>query len=83
MIKNVERQIRELQRELLDLQKERNLIILQPCRGDREIRQKDEKIADFGKRMLTIERTIRELEKKRREMMSAGYQKAGFKAPGE
>ncbi len=81
MVKDIEKQIRDLQKEAAELQKERSIIVLQPCRGDREIRQKDEKIAQFDKRTLLVERTIRELEKKRREIMSEGTKRGIYESP--
>jgi hypothetical protein len=44
MIKQLENQIRDLQKELAEVQKDLAVLRLQPCRGDSEIRKKDEKI---------------------------------------
>ncbi|MBM4332096.1 MAG: hypothetical protein FJ117_12905 [Deltaproteobacteria bacterium] len=81
MIKQIERQVRELQKELAEAQKERHLVRLQPCRGDMEIRQKDEGLDRIDKRIVSITQQIRELEKKRREMMSEAVKKGGYESP--
>jgi hypothetical protein len=41
MIKQLENQIRDLQKELAEIQKDRAVLRLQPCRGDSEIRGKE------------------------------------------
>ena len=70
MIKQIERQVRDLQKELSEIQKEWNLVRLQPCRGDGDIRQKDEKLNRLEERMDAIQDQIRELERKRRDVFS-------------
>ena len=70
MIKQIERQVRDLQRELSEIQKEWNLVRLQPCRGDGDIRQKDRKLNSLEERVETIQDQIRELERKRRDVLS-------------
>ncbi|MBI5969094.1 MAG: hypothetical protein HY882_14710 [Deltaproteobacteria bacterium] len=81
MIKQIERQVRDLQKELLELQKEWDLTRLQPCRGDTEIRKKDELLDELDKRIDSINDKIRELERKRRELMSESVKKAGYESP--
>ena len=81
MIKQVVGQVRELQRKLAETQKERNLLRLQPCQGDPEIRQKEGKISCLGKSIDSLNPQIRELEKKRREMMSEAIKKPGYEFP--
>ena len=70
MIKQIERQVRDLQKELSEIQKEWNLVRLQPCRGDGDIRQKDRKLNSLEERVETIQDQIRELERKRRDVLS-------------
>ena len=70
MIKQIERQIRDLQKESSEVQKEWNLVRLQPCRGDGDIRQKDQKLKSLEERMDAIQDQIRELELKRRDVFS-------------
>ncbi len=68
MIKQIEKQIRDLQRELTEIQKGQAALRLQPCRGDSEIREKDGKLEEMGKRAKTISETIRDLERKRQKL---------------
>jgi len=81
MIKQIERQVRELQRELMEVQNDRDSIRLQPCWGDAEIRQKDKSLDGLEKRIDAIYEKIRELERRRREMMSEALKKAGYESP--
>jgi len=81
MIKQIEGQVRELQKKLAETQKERNLLRLQPCKGDLEIRQKDEEINRLDKSIAFLNQQIRETEKKRREMMSEAIKKPGNESP--
>jgi hypothetical protein len=81
MIKQIERQVRELQRELTEVQNEWDSIRLQPCWGDMEIRQKDELLDSLQKRIDAVHEKTRELERKRREMMSEAIRKADYESP--
>ena len=64
MIKQLENQIRDLQKELAEVQKDQALLRLQPCRGDSEIREKDQKFDELDRRAKAINETIRNLTKK-------------------
>ena len=75
MIKQIERQVRDLQKEFSEVQKEWNLVRLQPCRGDGDIRRKDEKLNSLEQRMDAIQDQIRELERKRRDVLSGTVRK--------
>ena len=75
MIKQIERQVRDLQKELSEVQKEWNLLRLQPCRGDGDIRQKDQKLNRLEERVDAIQDQIRELERKRRDALSGTVKK--------
>jgi CII-binding regulator of phage lambda lysogenization HflD len=79
--KQVERQIRDLQKDLLDAKKEGDLLRLQPCTGDFELRKKEEAMTEIENRIDTINQNIRELEKKRREMMSTAVKDYGYESP--
>ncbi len=79
--KEIERQVRSLQKELADLEKERNLLQLQPCRGDKEIRQKDTSLAEIEKRIIAINRRVRDLMKKRQEVLSEAFKKTDYESP--
>jgi chromosome segregation ATPase len=70
MIKEFEKQIRNLQKELAEVQKGQAALRLQPCRGDSEIREKDGKLEELDRRAKTISETIRDLEGKRQSLMA-------------
>lgn len=80
-VKQLERQIRDLQKELADAKKEADLLRLQPCTGDFELRKKEEAMSEIETRAETIHQSIRELEKKRREMMSTALKNAVYESP--
>ncbi len=80
-VKQVERQIRDLQKELLEAKKELDLLRLQPCTGDFELRKKDEGMTEIESRMDAANQKIRELEKKRREMMSSAVEAPVYESP--
>jgi chromosome segregation ATPase len=81
MIKQNVGQVRELQKELAETQKEQILLRLQPCQGDSEIRQKEEEINCLDKSIDSLNQQIRELEKKRREMRSEAIEKPAYESP--
>jgi len=81
MTKQIERQVRDLQKEMAEAQRERDLLRLRPCRGDMEIREKDEGLDRLDKRIESIQSLIRELGKKRREGMSAAVKRGEYESP--
>ena len=81
MIKQIERQVRDLQKELSEVQKEWNLVRLLPCRGDGDIRQKDQKLNSLEERVDAIQDQIRELERKRRDALSGTVKKVDQDSP--
>jgi len=81
MIKQIERQVRDLQKELSEVQKEWNLVRLQPCRGDGDIRQKDEKLNSLEERLDAIQDQIRGLERNRRDVLSGTVKKEDAGSP--
>jgi DNA repair exonuclease SbcCD ATPase subunit len=80
-IKQLERQIRDLQKELFDAKKEADLLRLQPCTGDFELRKKDEAMTEIEARVEAINQNIRELGKKRRETMSTAMKNSVYESP--
>ena len=70
MIKQLEKQIRDLQKELAEVQKGQSALRLLPCRGDSEIREKDGKLEELDRRAKTINEIIRDLERKRQKLMA-------------
>jgi chromosome segregation ATPase len=81
MIKQIERQIRDLQKELNEAQKEQSALRLQPCKGDSTIRKKEENLEELERRTRSIKESIRELERKRKEVMSEPLRNCGYESP--
>ena len=65
MSKELESQIRDLQKELAAIQKDQAILRLQPCRGDSEMREKDAKFDELDRRVKAINETIRSMTRKR------------------
>jgi chromosome segregation ATPase len=70
MIKQLQNQIRDLQRELSEIKNDQAVLRLQPCRGDSEIRKKNAKFDGQESRAKTINETIRDLTRKRQLLIS-------------
>jgi hypothetical protein len=75
MIKQLEKEIRESQKELAEVQKNQNVLRFQPCRGDSEIREKDKKMDNLARRAAILRETIRSLTRKRQLLISESTQK--------
>jgi ribosomal protein L29 len=70
MIKELENQIRDLQKELAEIKKNQAVLRLQPCLGDLEIREKDEKFDELDRRAKVINDTIRGMTRKHQLLLS-------------
>ena len=70
MIKELENQIRDQQKELAGVQRDQAILRLEPCRGDSEIRKKDEKLDELDRRAKIINETIRDLTRKLQLLIS-------------
>ena len=70
MIKQLENQIRDLQKELAEAQKEIAALSIQPCWGDSEIMAKDQKYDELSRRAAIIKKTIWDLTRKRQLLIS-------------
>ncbi len=81
MIKQLENQIRDLQRELGEIQKDQAFLRLQPCRGDSEIMEKDAKIDELERRARGIRGTIRDLTRKRQLLISQSTTRESYESP--
>ena len=64
MSKELENQIRDLQKELAAIQKDQAVLRLQPFRGDSEMREKDAKYDELDRRAEAIKETIRAMTRK-------------------
>ena len=81
MVKQIERQIRDLLRELAEIQKEQSGLRLQPCRGDAEIRAKEGKLEELDKQARSLKESIRELERKNQGRISEPSKKEEYESP--
>jgi hypothetical protein len=70
MIKQLEIQIRDLQKELAEIKKNQVVLRIQPCRGDSEIRGKDAKFDELDRRAKAINETLRDMIRKRQLLIS-------------
>ena len=81
MSKELENQIRDLQKELAEIRKDQAVLRLQPCRGDSEIRGKDAKFDDLDRRAKAINETIRGMTRKRQLLISESAIRGNNEAP--
>ena len=81
MVKDLEQEIRNLQKELAEIKKEQSVLRLQPCRGDSEIREKDGKLEELDTRARTINRTIHDLKRKHQQSISQSNKGASCDSP--
>jgi chromosome segregation ATPase len=70
MIKQLENQIRDLRKELAEIQRDQAVLRLQPCRGDSEIRGKDTRFDELDRRAKDINESIRGMTRKRQLLIS-------------
>jgi len=78
MIKQFEQEVRDLQKELAEVQKDQAVLRLQPCQGDSEIRMKDAKCDELDRRVTIIRGTIRDLTRKRHLLISESTTKGSY-----
>jgi len=81
MSKELENQIRDLQKELAAIQKDQAVLRLQPCRGDLEIRGKDGKLDELDRRVKAINETIRAMTRKHQLSISESTIKGSSEPP--
>jgi hypothetical protein len=82
MIKQLENQIRDLQKELAEIKKNQAALRLQPCLGDSEIREKDEKFDELDGRAKALNESIRDLTRKRQLLLSESAPRTTYNFPG-
>jgi len=70
MTMEFEKQIRDLQKELAEVEREQAALRLQPCKGDSEIRKKDEKFDELDRRTEILREAIRDFTRKRQLSIS-------------
>jgi len=78
MTKELEKEIRDLQKGLAEVQKDQALLRLQPCRGDSELKEKDAKFDELDKRAETLRKTIRDLTRKRQLLISESTKRGSY-----
>jgi predicted nucleic acid-binding Zn-ribbon protein len=81
MITELEKKIRDLQKELAELKKDQSVLRLQPSRGDSEIMAKDAKCDELDMRARTINRTIHDLQRKRQVLISESTSRGIYDSP--
>ena len=81
MIKELENEIRDLKKELAEVQKDQTVLRFQPCQGDSEIRKKDEKIDALVKQERVVNDTVRGMVKKRQLMLSESAPRTTYNFP--
>jgi len=82
MIKQLENQIRDLQKELAEIKKNQAALRLQPCLGDLEIRAKDEKLDELDGRAKAIIDTLRSTTRKRQLLLSESAPRTTYNSSG-
>ncbi len=68
MSEEIERQIKENKKVLAELQKKRGALRFQPCRGDRELIQKDEALEKLDREIEEVNKKAAQLEKRFRDV---------------
>ena len=81
MIKQLENQIRDLQKELVEIKKDQAVLRLQPCQGDSEMRGKDAKFDELDRRVKAINETLRGMTRKRQLSMSESTIRGNKESP--
>jgi chromosome segregation ATPase len=81
MIKQLENQIRDLQKELAEIKRDQTVLRIQPCRGDSEIRGKDAKFDELDRRAKAINDTLRSTTRKRQLMISQAAIRGSNESP--
>ena len=81
MISQLQNQIRDLKKELAEIKKSQALLRLQPCLGDLEIREKDEKMSDLDGRATALNDTIRDLTRKHQLVLSESAPRTTYDLP--
>jgi hypothetical protein len=74
----LEQQIRGLEKELAEVEREQAALRIQPCRGDSEIMAKDVKYDELDRRATIIRKTIWDLARKRQMLISKATSRKSF-----
>jgi hypothetical protein len=71
VIREIGLEVREMKKTLVGLRKGKNLLQFKPCRGDLELRQKDNALEEFEKRIQSLNEKMWKLERRRQEVKFA------------
>ena len=82
MINQLENQIRDLKKELAEIKKNQALLRFQPCLGDLEIREKDEKMGELDGQATALNESIRDLTRKHQLLLSESAPRTIYNPPG-
>jgi predicted nucleic acid-binding Zn-ribbon protein len=82
MINQLESQIRDLKKELAEIKRNQAALRLQPCLGDSEIREKEEKFDELDGRASVINETVRDLTRKHQLLLSEAAPRTTYDFPG-
>ena len=78
MIKQREQEIQDLQKALAEVKKDQAGLRLEPCRGDSEIREKDAKFDELDRRAKILNKTIRDLTRRRQLAISESTTRGSY-----
>ncbi len=81
MVKQLESQIRDLQKELAEIKRNQDALRLQPCLGDSEMRKKEEKFDELDRRATAIKEAIRDMTRKRQLLLSESAPRTTYNLP--
>jgi ribosomal protein L29 len=81
MMKQLQTQIRNLQRELAEIKNEQVTLRFQPCRGDSEISGKEAKFDELERRAKALSETIRDMIRKRQLLFFQSTTKGTYEFP--
>jgi len=70
MVKELENQIKSLQKELAEIKKNQASLRVQPCLGDSEMREKDEKLDELRQRAKELTDALRDATRRRQLILS-------------
>ncbi|KPK85621.1 MAG: hypothetical protein AMJ94_18895 [Deltaproteobacteria bacterium SM23_61] len=81
MVRQIEGQIGDLQMDLIEVQRERTSLRIQPYKGEMELRRKEGKLEELDGRIRTLPESTRDLERKQQEVISVPFKKEGGQPP--
>ena len=80
-MEKLEGQIRDLQKELTEIRKYQAVLRLQPCLGDSEMREKEDKFDELEQKAKVLTDTLRDTIRKRQLMLSQSVIRGACQSP--